>query len=194
MRIWCKVRNFASLKFRLTPGPKNPKSSPCTSLRDPLWVAVVDSVAILFFWNQIWFILQSFGLFFAIWFVVYFIVYFLIFWFIFSFFEDVLRQVSAVFPGMIYVWFWRFKENLSKLYYSHLFWARVCPYITLFVPTRTSILQPLTGHVVDFSNARPYFGCETETLIRNMVCSESDDESARNPNYVSISVFTLCLF
>jgi len=65
--------------------------------------------------------LQSFGLFFAICFVVYFIVYFLIFWFIFSFFEDVLRQVSAVFPGMIYVWFWRFKENLSKLYYSHLF-------------------------------------------------------------------------
>jgi len=36
-------------------------------------------------------------------------------------------------------------------------------------------------------NARPYLGYETETLIRDMVCSESDEESMRYPNDVSIS-------
>jgi len=43
----------------------------------------------------------------------------------------------------------------------------------------------LTCNVVDFFNAKPYLGCETETLIRDMVCSESDEESTRNPNDVS---------
>jgi len=36
-------------------------------------------------------------------------------------------------------------------------------------------------------NARPYLGYETEILIREMVCSESEEESMRNPNDVSIS-------
>jgi len=38
-----------------------------------------------------------------------------------------------------------------------------------------------------FFNARPYLGYETEILIRDMVCSESEEESVRNPNDVSIS-------
>jgi len=43
------------------------------------------------------------------------------FWFVFSFFKDVLRQASAVFPAMMYVWFWRFKETLSNLLDSFVF-------------------------------------------------------------------------
>jgi len=42
----------------------------------------------------------------------------------------------------------------------------------------------LTCHAVDFMNARPYLGYETKTMIRDMVCSESDEESLRNPNDV----------
>jgi len=33
-----------------------------------------------------------------------------------------------------------------------------------------------------------HLGYETETLARVMVCSESDDESVRNPHNVSISL------
>ena len=130
--------------------------------------------------------------FFAIWFIVYVLVYFFIFWFIFSFFEDFYVRYQ-LYPLEWYAWFCRFKENLGKLFYSLLFWVRVCPKITLFVPTSTSILQPLTCHVIDFSHARPYLGYETETLIRVVVCSEWDEESVRNPNDVSISILTLCL-
>jgi len=36
-------------------------------------------------------------------------------------------------------------------------------------------------------NARPYLGYETEILIRDMVCSESDEKSVRNPNDFSFS-------
>jgi len=46
----------------------------------------------------------------------------------------------------------------------------------------------LTWHVVDFLNVRPYLGFETDTLIRDMVCSQSEEESTRNPNGVSISL------
>jgi len=63
--------------------------------------------------------------------------------------------------------------------------------LTPMVPTyrctnRTSTLQPLTCHVVDFLNARPYLG--NETLIGDVVSSESDEESTRNPNDVSTSL------
>jgi len=57
---------------------------------------------------------------------------FFIFWFVFSFFKDVLRQVSTVFPAMIYVWFRRFKENLRKRLDSLLFLATVCSKISLY--------------------------------------------------------------
>jgi len=57
----------------------------------------------------------------------------------------------------------------------------------IVVPKRTSIHQPSTCDVVDFFNTRPHLGYETETLIRDMVCSESDEESMRNLNDVSIS-------
>jgi len=50
--------------------------------------------------------------------------------------------------------------------------------------TCTSMIQPLKCHGVDFLNARPYFGYETKTMIRDMFCSESDEESVRNPNDV----------
>jgi len=39
-----------------------------------------------------------------------------------------------------------------------------------------------------FLNARLYLGYETEISIRDMVCSESDEESVINPNDVSISL------
>jgi len=45
----------------------------------------------------------------------------------------------------------------------------------------------LICHVVGVLNARPYLGYETETLIRDIVCSESDVESVRNPNDVPTS-------
>jgi len=96
-----------------------------------------------------------------------------------------LRQVSAVFPAMIYVWFRHFKENLSKLLDTLLFLASLFQHIV--VPTRITTLQPLTCHIIYFLNARPYLGYETEILIREMVCSESEEESMRNPNDVSIS-------
>jgi len=38
-------------------------------------------------------------------------------------------------------------------------------------------------------NARPYLGYETGILSRDMVCSESDEKSVRNPNNVSISPY-----
>jgi len=47
-------------------------------------------------------------------------------------------------------------------------------------------LQLLTSHVVEFFNARPYLGYETESLIKVMICSESDEESVRNPNDASL--------
>ena len=46
------------------------------------------------------------------------------------------------------------------------------------------MIQPLKCHGVDFLNARPYFGYEIKTMIRDMFCSESDEESVRNPNDV----------
>jgi len=50
------------------------------------------------------------------------------------------------------------------------------------VPTRTSTLQLFTCHVVDFLNARPYLGYETETLImaRDMRCSSLLREANHN--------------
>jgi len=90
-----------------------------------------------------------------------------------------------MFPAMIYVWFRRFEENLSKLLATLLFLASLFLYIV--VPTRISTLQPLTCHIIYFLNARPYLGYETEILLGDMVCSESDEESMRNPNDVSIS-------
>jgi len=77
------------------------------------------------FWNR-------FIYFFGIWFTGYFFSLFLYFWFVFSFFKDVLRRVSTVFPAMIYVWFRRFKENLSKLLDSLLLLATVCSKISLY--------------------------------------------------------------
>ena len=124
--------------------------------------------------------------FFAIWFIVYFFsLIFLFFGLFLVLFEDILRQVSAVFTVMIYVWLRRFKENLSKILDSLLFSASLFQQIVL--PRRISTLQPLTCHIIYFFNARPYLGFETEILIRDMVCSDSDEESARNPNNVSIS-------
>ena len=90
-----------------------------------------------------------------------------------------------MFPAMIYVWFRRFKENLSKLLDTLLILASLFQYIV--VPTRISTLQPLTCHTIYFLNARLYLGYQTEILIRDMVCSESDEESVRNPNDASIS-------
>jgi len=46
----------------------------------------------------------------------------------------------------------------------------------------------LTCRAVDFLNARPFLSYETETLIRDMVFSESDEESMTNPKNVSISL------
>jgi len=86
---------------------------------------------------------------------------------------------------MIYVWFRRFKENLCKLLDTLLFLASLFQHIV--VPTRIITLQPLTCHIIYFLNARPYLGYETENLIRDIICSESDEESVRNPNNVSIS-------
>jgi len=43
----------------------------------------------------------------------------------FYFFEDILCQVSAVFLVMMYVWFWRSKENPSKVSDGILFLATV---------------------------------------------------------------------
>jgi len=86
-----------------------------------------------------------------------------------------------VFPAIIYVWFRRFHENPSKLSDTVVLNNSLFQHI---VVTRTSPLQPLTCHVVDFLNARPYLGCESKRLIRNMACSESDEESVRNPNTV----------
>jgi len=117
---------------------------------------------------------------------MWFIVYFFIFWFIFIFFKDVLRQVSAVFPAMIYVWFWRLKENLSKLLDRLVFSNSLSQHI-IVAYQQVGYLQPLTCHVVNYFNARPYIGNETETCIRVMVCAESDEKSVRNPNDVSIS-------
>ena len=51
----------------------------------------------------------------------------------------------------------------------------------IVVPTRASTLQPLTCRAVGFLNARPFLSYETETLIRDMVFSESDEESMTNP-------------
>jgi len=68
-----------------------------------------------------------------------------------------------------------------------LFLATVCPNISLYQQQQVGYLQPLTCHVVDYFNARPCIGNETETLIRVMVYTESDEESVRNPNDVSIS-------
>ena len=90
-----------------------------------------------------------------------------------------------MFSAMIYVWFWRFGENLSKLLDSPLFLASL--FQNVVAPTRISTLQPLTCHAIYFLNARPYSGYETEILIRDMVCFESDEESVRNINDVSIS-------
>jgi len=53
----------------------------------------------------------------------------------------------------------------------------------IIVPMKTSTLQPLTCHVVDFLNARLHLGYDTETLIRDMVCSESDEISKRCLNF-----------
>jgi len=86
---------------------------------------------------------------------------------------------------MMYVWFRRFKENLSKLLDSLLCLASLFQHIV--VPTRISTLQPLTCHIIYFLNARPYVGYEIENLIRDIICSESDEESVRNLNNVSIS-------
>ena len=71
---------------------------------------------------------------------------FVFFGLFFVFFKDILRQVSAVFPAMIYVWFRRFKENLSKLLDSLLFLASLFQYIV--VPIRINTLQPLTCHII----------------------------------------------
>jgi len=60
---------------------------------------------------------------------------------------------------MIYVWFRRFKENLSKFLDSLLFLASLFQHIV--VPTRINTLQPLTCHVIYFLNARPYLGSVT---------------------------------
>jgi len=37
----------------------------------------------------------------------------------------------------------------------------------------------LRCHVDDFLNARPYLGYETEKVIKEMNCSDSDEESMR---------------
>jgi len=91
--------------------------------------------------------------------VVYFFSLFFTFLFIFSFFKDILRQVSAVFPAMIYVWFRCFKENISKVLDTLLFLASLFQHIV--VPTRITTLQPLTCHVIYFLNAKPYLGSGT---------------------------------
>jgi len=38
-----------------------------------------------------------------------------------------------------------------------------------------------------FFECKTLLGYETENLIRDIICSESDEESVRNPNNVSIS-------
>jgi len=91
-----------------------------------------------------------------------------------------------VFPAIIYVWFRRFKENPIKLLDTLLFFNSLFQHIV--VTTRNSTLQPLTCHAVDFFNARLYLDYETETLIRDMVYSESDEVSVTNPNDVSIAL------
>jgi len=90
---------------------------------------------------------------------------------------------------MIYVWFRRFKENRSKLLDCLLFLASLFQHIV--VPKRISTLEALTCHIIDFLNARPYLGYETKILMRDMICSESDEESVRDPNDVSIRVARL---
>ena len=121
--------------------------------------------------------------------MVFLLVYLFIFCLFLFFFEDILRQVSAVFPAMIYVWFRRFKENRSKLLDCLLFLASLFQHIV--VPKRISTLEALTCHIIDFLNARPYLGYETKILMRDMICSESDEESVRDPNDVSIRVARL---
>jgi len=66
------------------------------------------------------------------------------------------------------------------------FWKQSVP--TYRCTNKKSTLQSLTCHVVDLLNARPYLGYDTETLIRDIVCSESDEKSKRCLN------FTFCLF
>ena len=96
-----------------------------------------------------------------------------------------------MFPAMIYVWFWRLKENLSKLLDRLVFSNSLSQHnIVAYQQEQVGYLQPLTCYVVDYFNARPYTGNETETCIRVMVCTESDEESVRNPNDVSISPCT----
>jgi len=66
------------------------------------------------------------------WFIVYVVSLFFIFWLVFSFLKVVLRQVSAVFPALICVWFRRFKENPSKHLDTRLFLTTVCSNISLY--------------------------------------------------------------
>jgi len=77
-------------------------------------------------------------------------------------------------------------ENPSKLLDSLFIFASLFQHTV--VPTRTRALQSLTCHIVDFLHASPYLGHETETSIKDMVRSESDEESMRNPYDVSISL------
>jgi len=62
---------------------------------------------------------------------------------------------------MIYVWFRRFNENLSKPLDSLLFLATVCSKISLHQQEQVGYSTTLTCRVVDFLNARPYLGYET---------------------------------
>jgi len=64
--------------------------------------------------------LQSFDLVFSIWLIFTFSLFF----YFFSFFKDVLHQVTAVFPAIIYVGVWCSKENPGKLLHSLSFLAK----------------------------------------------------------------------
>jgi len=77
-------------------------------------------------------------------------------------------------------------ENPTKLLDSLIFSNNLLQHIV--VSTGAGALQLFTCHVVNFFNATPNLGYETETLMRDMACFESDEESIRNPNDVSISV------
>jgi len=97
-----------------------------------------------------------------------------------------------VFPTMIYVWFRRFKENLSKLLDSLLFLATVCSKISLY--QREQVLYN-RWHVMYWSW---FFECKTLFRLWNLNFDERHglfwvrrgirDKSKRCLN------FTLCLF
>ena len=90
--------------------------------------------------------------------MVYFFSLFFTFLLILSFFKDILRQVSAVFPAMIYVWFRCFKENISKVLDTLVF--------SKFVPTYRCTNKNNYSTAVDMSR-NLFFECKTLFRFRD---------------------------